>query len=137
LQPKHFENILPSQKEHLNEPFLPVPLQKEQVKFDVPEPLHETQRFAGGPSPGAFPTCPVPLQEPHFPNIRPLQKEHLKDPFFPEPLQKEQTERVVPEPLHDPQGAACKAVGAHIQKPQRNARQRNSRGERILCIKNQ
>ena len=106
------ENIFPSQNEHLKFPFLPVPLQKEQVKFAVPAPLQEAHTCAGGGAPepgcggGVGAVCPVPLQEKHLPNIRPLQNEHLKPPFLPVPLQKEQARREVPDPPQAPHPAA-------------------------------
>jgi hypothetical protein len=119
-------------------PFLPVPLQKEQVKFEVPEPLQEPHTAWGGtpPEPGAVaePACPVPLQEKHFPNIFPLQKEHLKEPLLPVPLQKEQAKREVPEPLHDPHSAAKQGEGTTASSPQAQAISNHRQTLRIRCI---
>ena len=56
----------------------------------------------------------MPLQLPHFPNIFPLQKEHLNPPLLPEPLQKEQVKLEVPEPEQVPQGAAKTSRGKAI-----------------------
>jgi hypothetical protein len=133
------ENIFPSQKEHLKFPFLPVPLQKEHVKFEVPDPLQEPHT-AGGcppPEPGAVaePVCPVPLQEKHLPNIFPLQKEHLKEPLLPVPLQKEQAKREVPEPLQDPHSAAKQAGGTSASSPQLQTSSNHRQTLRIRCIK--
>jgi hypothetical protein len=89
LQEPHFPNILPSQNEHLKDPFLPVPLQKEHVKLEVPEP-RQVPHILGPPEGGAeVPTCPDPPQKPHLLNILPSQNEHLNPPFLPDPLQKE------------------------------------------------
>ena len=114
------ENIFPSQNEHLVFPFLPVPLQKEQVKFPVPAPLQEAHTCAGcgAPEPGTGggggAVCPVPLQEKHLPNILPLQNEHLKLPFLPVPLQKEQARREVPDPPQAPHPAARLVEGPKV-----------------------
>ena len=118
LQREHLLNIFPLQKEHLNPPFFPLPLQKEHEKLLVPEPRQVPHsRAAGGAgTPGLPPDAvwPVPLQLPHLPNIFPLQKEHLKGPLLPEPLQKEQVKLEVPEPEHVPQGAAKISGGKAI-----------------------
>jgi hypothetical protein len=111
-------NIFPLQNEHLNPPFLPLPLQKEQGKLEVPEPRHVPHsRAAGGAgTPGLPPEAlsPVPLQLEHLLNIFPLQNEHLKGPFLPVPLQKEQGKLEVPEPEQTPQGAAMSSRGMPI-----------------------
>ena len=46
-------------------------------------------------------TWPLPLHVPHFWNPLPLQKEHLKPPDLPVPLQKEQSKGLVPDPLQE------------------------------------
>jgi len=46
LHELHFWNPLPLQIEHLEPPDLPVPLQKEQSKGPVPDPLQEEHSFA-------------------------------------------------------------------------------------------
>jgi hypothetical protein len=45
--------MLPSQNEHLKPPFLPVPLQEEQVSSEVPDPPqapHSAARLVAGPN---------------------------------------------------------------------------------------
>lgn len=46
LHGPHFWKPLPLQKVHLEPPDLPVPLQKEQSKGPVPDPLQEEHSFA-------------------------------------------------------------------------------------------
>ena len=46
-------------------------------------------------------TWPLPLHELHFEKPLPLQKEHLKPPDLPVPLQKEQSKGLVPDPLQE------------------------------------
>lgn len=46
LHELHFWNPLPLQNEHLKPPDLPVPLQGEQSKGPVPDPLQEEHSFA-------------------------------------------------------------------------------------------
>jgi hypothetical protein len=110
-------NFRPLQKEHFRPPLWPVPLQKEQLKLEVPAPLHVAHTLvvggAGVPGLGAGAGAwPLPPQLEHLPNIRPLQKEHLNGPFFPEPLQNEHTNREVPEPPQVPQLAAWEDKGS-------------------------
>jgi len=108
LQAAHLPNIFPSQKAHFSPLFLPVPLQKEQIKLEVPKPLQLEQAlgsdWGGGEKTPA--DWPEPEQAPHLPNIFPSQKAHFSPLFLPVPLQKEQEKLEVPEPLHAPHSFA-------------------------------
>lgn len=107
-------NIFPSQNPHLKPPFLPVPLQKEQAKLEVPEPLQLEQvlgtDWGGVEGPSA--NRPEPAHTPHLPNIFPSQKAHLSPLFLPVPLQKEQGKLEVPAPLQAPHSFANRGKNA-------------------------
>ncbi|RFC42329.1 MAG: hypothetical protein DVB28_001945 [Verrucomicrobia bacterium] len=111
-------NIFPLQKEHLKPPLFPLPLQKEHEKLEVPEPRQVPHSCAAGGAgtPGRLPdeVWPLPPQLPHLLNIFPLQKEHLKAPLFPLPLQNEQMRLEVPEPEQELHVAAKSSKGRAI-----------------------